>query len=82
MKNPFKNINIKDNKVPMQKKVGNSIVKKGAGRPAKPNMGKFIKIDKALHSKLLMHANSKGLNKSAVITVAVSEYLSNNENEN
>ncbi len=79
MKNPFKNIDTKGNKVPMQKKVGNSIVKKGAGRPVKPNMGKYlIKMDKVLHNKLLMHANSKGLNKSAVITVAVSEYLSNN----
>ncbi len=39
MKNPFKNIDIKDNKVPMQKKVGNSIVKKTADRPEKTKMG-------------------------------------------
>ncbi len=80
MKNPFQNIDVKENKISVQKKVGSNIVKKGAGRPKKPNMGKYlIKMDKVLHSELTKYAESIGLNKSAVITTAILQYLQNND---
>lgn len=76
MSNPFGNIDAKKSDIPLQKNVDGIIQKKKAGRPRRPNMGRYlIKMDKTLHAQLTQYANEQGLNKSAVISQAVRTFI-------
>lgn len=76
MSNPFVNIDTKKSEIPLQQNVGGVIKQKQAGRPRRPNMGRYlIKMDKTLHAQLVHYANEHGVNKSSVISQAVRTLL-------
>ena len=80
MSNPFGNIDATKSKIPLQKNVNGVIKKKKAGRPKRPNMGRYlIKMDKTLHVQLAQYADEQGLNKSAVISQAVRTFITNSD---
>ena len=78
--NPFQNINKTQASIPLQEQREGLIIKKKAGRPLRPNMGKYlIKMDKALHRKLADYAEALGTSNSFVISQALRQYFSSQE---
>ena len=76
MDNPFGNIDTDKAKIPLQKREEGVVKKKKVGRPKRPNMVPYlIKMDKALHARLVQFAQEYGMNKSAVITKAVRDLM-------
>ena len=76
MSNPFSDIDTNKTKIPLQKSVDGIIKKKKAGRPRRPNMGRYIfKMDKSLHAQLVQFSDEHGMNKSAVASQAVRAFI-------
>ncbi len=74
--NPFSNIDVSKAKVPLQEKKEGKIIRKKAGRPKRPNMQSYlIKMDKGLHKQISDFAADSEMNKSAVISMAIKDFL-------
>ena len=79
--NPFENINQKVNEVSLQKKEGEKIVKKKAGRPKKPNSEKLqIRQDASILARMRREAEMQGLNIGAMYGQAALFWLRNKNN--
>ena len=75
-KNPFENMNQKVNEVPLQKNEGDSVVRKKAGRPKKPNSEKLqIRQDASILARMRREAEMQGVNIGAMYTQAVLFWL-------
>ena len=75
MMNPYEIIK-RTQTAPLQEEVGKKISTKKAGRPKKPNMGKYlIKMDKILHKKLMNRAEEMGCSRSFIISQALRSHL-------
>ena len=63
-------------KLPLKKMEDGKLVKKKVGRPKKPNVEYVtIRINKTLHDKIKEYARSQDLNKSALFSIVMRDFL-------
>ena len=80
IKNPLFELDKKRLKVSLQEQDGDKVEAKKRGRPAKPNMVRFvIKMDETLKNNLAQYARTQGVPMSSVISIAIRRLLSDSK---